>query len=193
MTIVAVITSTGAEPPKLDRYRNELAAGLLGIKPRQANIEGLLNLRKLCATAPDPNGDVIFLPPPRAVNVVKACQSWVLSESDEDDELDEEVQSAMLPIFVDLAPILQNVPGSHWDFIFDVLEAVLEFSSDDDVSISDEGSKLVGLSRALKLVVTLEGLAKRNKSLMGEWAGRRIGVFTAIRDLKVISNGEISI
>jgi len=47
MTIIAAITTTGAEPPKLDRYRNEIAASLLGIKPQKANTEGLLALRRL--------------------------------------------------------------------------------------------------------------------------------------------------
>lgn len=195
ITVISVATSTGVEPPKLDRHRNELAASLLGIKPSNANTEGLLGLRKLAACAPDPEGDVAFLPSPRAVNVVKACQGWVLA----DDELDEEVQSAMLPIFMHLAPILQNVPGSHWPFIFDVVEAVLEASScdsddaeeheSDDESDSEEGSKLVGLARALRLVTVLEDLAKRNKSLMADWSERRLGVLTIIRDLKVISHG----
>ncbi|KAF8899801.1 hypothetical protein CPB84DRAFT_1780009 [Gymnopilus junonius] len=198
LTIISAITGTGVEPPKLDRYRNELAAGLLGIKARKANTEGLLTLRKLAATAPAPESDVVFLPPLRAVNVVKACQAWVLGdEDDEDEELDEELQSAMLPIFLHLAPILQNVPGAHWAFIFDVLEAVLESSSsaeeveEDEV---DEGSRLSGLARALRLVMVLEDLAKRNKSLRAEWDERRVGILTMIRDLKVIGSdsGESS-
>ena len=195
ITIVAAITSTGAEPPKLDRYRNELAAGLLGIKPQKANSEGLLTLRKLAASAPLPESDVIFLPPPRAVNVVKGCQAWVLAEGEDDDEeLDEEVQSVMLPIFMHLAPILQNVPGAHWAFIFDVLEAVLESSSgaekdeEEDEEETDEGSRLLGLARALKLVIVLEDLTKTNKSLRAEWNERRTGILTMIRDLQIIGN-----
>lgn len=195
MTIISVATATGAEPPKLDRYRNELAANLLGIKPDKTNTEGLLSLRMLAACAPDPEGEVAFLPPPRAVNVVKACQGWVLADNDDGEELDEEVQSAMLPIFTHLAPILQNVPGSHWPFIFDVVEAVLEAASGDngddeeEEDESAEGSRLVGLARALRLVIVLEDLAKRNKSLMAEWSERRLGVLTIIRDLEVINHG----
>ncbi|KDR72553.1 hypothetical protein GALMADRAFT_752797 [Galerina marginata CBS 339.88] len=193
MVIISAVTGTGAEPPKLDRYRNELAAALLGIKPNKANTEGLLSLRKLAASAPDPDGAVIFLPPPRAINVVKACQGWVLAEGDDDDEeIDEEVQSAMLPIFMHLAPILQNVPGAHWGFVFDVLEAVLENSSGEkdgeDEQEADEGPRLVGLARALRLVVVLEDLAKRNKGLMAEWHERRMGILKMIRDLNVIRN-----
>ena len=194
MTIMSVISATGTEPPKLDRYRNELAAALLGVKTHKANTEGLLTLRKLAASAPDPKGTVEFLPTPRAVNVVKACQSWVLS--DDDEELDEEVESAMLPIFTHLAPILQTVRGSHWAFIFDVLEAVLERASperdgdEESKDPNDEGLGLVALTRTLRLVTILEELAKTNKGLMMEWQDRRMGVLTTIRDLNVLGNRE---
>jgi hypothetical protein len=197
MTIMYVISATGAEPPKLDRYRNELAAALLSVKPHKANTEGLLTLRKLEACAPDPKGAVEFLPTPRAVNVVKACQSWVLSDDDEDEELDEEVESAMLPIFTHLAPILQTVRGSHWEFIFDVLEAVLERASspadeegEETKDLDNEGSGLVALTRTLRLVAVLEELVKTNKGLMAEWQERRMGVLTTIRDLNVLGNRE---
>ena len=70
---------------------------------------------------------MVFLTLPGAVNVVKACQGWVLAADDDDgEEMDKQLKSAMLPIFMHSAPILQNVPGSHWAFVFDVLEAVLE-------------------------------------------------------------------
>jgi stearoyl-CoA desaturase (delta-9 desaturase) len=91
--------------------------------------------------------DVIILPVQRAVNVVKACQKWVEgqdkaaddngddeedeeSEEDEDEGPSEDLESAMLAVFIGLAPILQNVPGKHWEFVWDVLETVLEVSGD---------------------------------------------------------------
>lgn len=195
MTIIYLITSSGAEPPKLDRYRNELAANLMGIKASKANTEGLLTLRRLCSSAPDPEGTVIFLPPSRAVNVIKACQAWVTS--DDDVELDEEVESAMLPVFMHLAPILQNVPGGHWAFIFDVLESTIEQltprEEDDDEDTSSESRQLVALARLSKLVTVLEELAKANKSLMAEWSERRLGVLMSIRGLKILGNGENSL
>jgi len=204
LTIISVITSSGAEPPKLDRYRNELAASLLGIKPSKVNTEGLLNLRRLAACAPDPEGDVPFLPTTRAVNVVKACQSWVLAEGD-DEEMDEEVESAMLPIFIHLAPILQNVPGGHWGFMFDVVEGALErvssaggsqepeadYDSDTLVQGDGEGAALVALARALRLVIVLEELSSRNKGLMAEWKERRTGILVLIRDLNLLSLGML--
>ena len=200
MSIIAAITTTGAEPPKLDRYRNEIAASLLGIKPHKANTEGLLALRKLAASAPDPDGDVVFLTSPRAINVIKACQGWVLAvDSDDDDgaEIEEWVESAMLPIFMHLAPILQNVSGGHWAFVFDVLEGVLERASSTNETLEDKagetGEDLVALARALRLVLTLEELASRNKSLMAEWEGRRKDMLVFVRDLSVLGLGTLNL
>jgi hypothetical protein len=122
MTITAAIAATGTEPIKLDRYRNELAASLLGIR-NDINGQGLLTLRKLAATAPDPDSEVVFLPQVRAVNVVKAFQQWVASD---DEDVGEDVESAMIHVYIHLTPILQNLAGKHWEFIFDVLESVLE-------------------------------------------------------------------
>lgn len=120
------ITTHAPESPKLDRYRNELAASLIGIRPSAAATTGLVTLRLLAATAPDPDSDIIFLPQQRAVNVMKACQAWVAADEDDGEGVDEDVESAMTLVFFHLAPILQNVPGSHWDFIWDVIENNLE-------------------------------------------------------------------
>ena len=65
---------------------------------------------------------MVYLPTPRAVNLMKACQQWISS----DEDLDEEVEYEMTSVFRHLAPILQNVPGAHWDLIFDLMESNLE-------------------------------------------------------------------
>lgn len=116
------MTRYAPEPPRLERYRNELAAGIFGVPATKANTEGLWLLRRLAATAPDPESDIVYLPTPRAVNLMKACQQWITS----DEDLDEEVECEMTAVFLSLAPILQNVPGAHWDLIFDVMENNLE-------------------------------------------------------------------
>lgn len=122
MAIVSSIAEFAPEPSRLDRYRNELAAGLLGISTAKVNTEGLLSLRKLAASAPDPESDVVFLPQMRVINVMKACQQWITS----DEDMDEEVESEMTSIFYHLAPLLQNISGAHWNLIFDVIENNLE-------------------------------------------------------------------
>jgi hypothetical protein len=122
LAITLCVAQFGSEPPRLDRYRNELAAGVLGITASKANTDGLLLLRRLAATAPDPDSDVVFLSQPRAVNFVKACQGWITSDAD----IEEDVESEITNIFFHLVPILENVSGAHWDFIFDLIENNLE-------------------------------------------------------------------
>lgn len=122
LAITHCVAQFGSEPLRLDRYRNELAAGALGITASKANTDGLLLLRRLAATAPDPDSDVVFLPQLRAVNFVKACQGWIASDAD----IDEDVESEITNVLFHLVPILQNVPGAHWDFIFDLIENNLE-------------------------------------------------------------------
>ncbi|KAG6896299.1 hypothetical protein C0992_009252 [Termitomyces sp. T32_za158] len=122
MAIVYSVTNFAPEPTRLDRYRNELAASLLGVPPAKANTEGLLTLRKLVACAPNSESDVVFLPQPRAVNITKSCQQWIAS----DEDVDEEVVSAITAVFYHLAPILQDMSGAHWELMFDVIENNLE-------------------------------------------------------------------
>ena len=122
LSIVFSLSRYAPETTKLDRFRNELAAGTLGVPASKINTEGLWLLRKLAATAPDPESDVIFLPQPRAVNLVKACQQWISA----DEDLEEDVQSEMTLVFAALVPILSSVPGSHWELMFDVIENNLE-------------------------------------------------------------------
>ncbi|TFK41660.1 hypothetical protein BDQ12DRAFT_678315 [Crucibulum laeve] len=176
MTIIRAVVDSATEPLRLDRYRNELAAALLGIPPNRANTEGLLTLRKLAATAPDSESEVVFLPQLRAVNAVKACQDWIGS----DEDIDEKVESEMTVLFLNLAPILQNVPGSHWEFIFDVLESNLENSH------ITEDTSLVQLSRSLRLFIVIQDLALSNKSLRADWEARKVPILTMVRDLATV-------
>ncbi|GBE89079.1 hypothetical protein SCP_1500820 [Sparassis crispa] len=173
LAIALAVTRFAPEPPLLDRYRNELAAAVLGVRPSKANTDGLWLLRRLNVTAPDPESDVVFLSQPRAVNFMKACQQWITS----DEDLDEEVQGEMTSTFFHLVPILQNMPGAHWDLIFDVLENNLENSS------FTEPSTLVTLSRSLRLFIAIQDLVSTNKALRAVWEDRRTTCLTLVRDL----------
>ncbi|KAH7909880.1 hypothetical protein BJ138DRAFT_1154228 [Hygrophoropsis aurantiaca] len=173
IAIVTSITEYAPEPSRLDRYRNELAADMLAIPPRKVNTDGLLCLRRLVATAPDPDSEVVFLQQQRAVNAMKACQQWISS----DEDVDEEVESVMTLLFFHLAPILQNVPGAHWDFMYDVLENNFE-----NCSLNDD-STLTTLGRSLRLVILIEDLATTNKSLRASWEERRMPILILVKNL----------
>ncbi|KAI6021831.1 hypothetical protein BKA83DRAFT_4494387 [Pisolithus microcarpus] len=182
IAILASIAGYAPEPPKLDRYRNELAATLLGVKPEDAEATGLKYLRLLSASAPDPNSEVVFLPQHRAVNVMRACQTWI-AEGDED--ASEELESAMTLIFRHVAPILENVPGSHWEFIWDVVENNLEVCS------LQESDTLATLGRSLQLVTTIEELVTTNKPLREGWERRRKAIFALIKKIIIVDTREM--
>ena|ERR1700731_135371 len=119
---MSIVTNIAPNLPRLVQFRNEFAAGLLGVSQSAVNSAGLVLLQKLAATAPSPTSEVEFLPQQRAVNLMKACRIWSLSI----DDMDEEVEGAMLLVFVHVVPVLQTVPGAHWDFLFDVIETNLK-------------------------------------------------------------------
>ncbi|KAJ7484301.1 hypothetical protein FB451DRAFT_1554863 [Mycena latifolia] len=173
IAIVSAVSDSTLEPPRLERYRNELAADLLGVPASKANTLGLLTLRKLAASAPDVESDVVFLPQQRSVNIFKACQQWVSS----DEDIEEELESAMTLVFFYLAPLLQNVPGTHWDLIFDVLESNLE-----NAALTDDDT-LVALARTLRLIILIQDLALTNKTLRASWEERQMQILTMVRDL----------
>ncbi|KAG7441328.1 uncharacterized protein BT62DRAFT_937246 [Guyanagaster necrorhizus] len=173
MAIVRAVVEVAPEPPRLDRYRNELAASLMGVPPAKANADGLITLRKLAASAPHADSEVVYLPQQRALNVVKTCEKWIAS----DEDLDEEVQSAMTWTFCHLAPILQNLEGSHWQFIFDVVENNLDNSSFDD------DDTFVSLAQTLRLILVIKDLALTNKVLREDWRSRRLPILKMVRDL----------
>lgn len=78
-------------------------------------------LRTLNCLAPPPDSGIIFLPQQRTVFLIQALQTWMSS----DEELDSSLELLVTTTLNHFLPILQTVPGAHWEFIFDVLEANL--------------------------------------------------------------------
>lgn len=113
------------ETHALDRYRNEIASAITGVPPRRANNEGLPLLRHLLSLAPQPESEVAFLPPTRAVQVLQTIQKWITS----DEDIDPVIESQTAGLLLHLAPIVQSLQGAHWDFAFDLIENTLEVST----------------------------------------------------------------
>lgn len=57
--------------------------------------------------------------------LIQRIQVWIGS----DDDLVEEIHSRITELFLHLAPIVQELSGSHWDLIFDIIESNLEVCS----------------------------------------------------------------
>ncbi|KZS97217.1 hypothetical protein SISNIDRAFT_482151 [Sistotremastrum niveocremeum HHB9708] len=182
LAITYALTRAGPEPPRLDRLRNELASTLAGVPNSKANKEGRRLLRRLAASAPNPDGDVVFLPQQRAIFLVQTFQKWIAS----DEELDIGVENLMTLMFFYLAPILQNLPGSHWELIFDIMENNLENASFED------DSTLFALFWTLRLIISLEDLTASNKALKAEWVERRSTMLRFVRDLLLVTPVHVS-
>ncbi|KAG1837363.1 hypothetical protein DFJ58DRAFT_863015 [Suillus subalutaceus] len=180
VTILASITEFAPEPLRMDRYRNEIASDILGVPASRANTTGVVLLRRLAATAPDPESDVVFLPQQRAVNVVKTCQAWVSS----DEDIDEDVENMMPLLFIHLSPILQNLAGNHWEFIFDVVENNLE-----NCSFADSAT-LTMLGRSLRLILAIQDLVLTNKPLRASWDGRKESILALVKNLVSMKLGQ---
>lgn len=125
MSINSALVQNGLETQALDRYRNQIASDITGIPPRRADSEGVILLRHLLALAPQPESEVAFLPPTRAVQVLQTIQKWITS----DEEIDPVIESQTAGLLLHLAPIVQSLQGAHWDFAFDLIENTLEVST----------------------------------------------------------------
>jgi E3 ubiquitin-protein ligase listerin len=110
------------ESPRFERYQNELASLVAGVPSSTASTKGLSLLRLLLATTPPLDAPIIFLPQQRTMFLIQAVQRWIAS----DDDLEEEILASVAELFLHLAPIVQELSGSHWELVFDVVESNLE-------------------------------------------------------------------
>ncbi|CED83880.1 Predicted E3 ubiquitin ligase [Phaffia rhodozyma] len=151
------------ESTKLDRFQNELAADLTGLKASAVNTKGLRALRLLAATAPPPESSAIFLPELRATRLMQVLQEWMTGD---EEDLSEELDSRVAEMFLHLGPIVQN-DLSRFEFVFDLLEANLEAASWDDPA------SLPFLAHTLRLLAVVRDLAFANKALKEVWIKRK--------------------
>ena len=173
--VLLAIKSTLLETPRYERYQNELASVLSGVAPSAANQRGLGLLRVLLASAPPPDAPVIFLPQRRAMFLIQQVQAWIASDSD----LADEVHSLVAELFVHLAPIVQDMSGSHWDLVFDIVESNLETAS------WDEEATLGALYHSCRLLGLVKDLAGANAELRATVKARVDTSLELVRDLFV--------
>ncbi|KAG9125401.1 hypothetical protein FRC07_007760 [Ceratobasidium sp. 392] len=176
VAIGSVVAARGVESPRLDRWRNELASRLAGVPPSSANAVGIPLLRTLNSLAPPTESGIVFLPQQRAVYLIQALQKWMTS----DEDLDESLESHVTITLYHLLPIIQTVPGAHWEFTFDILE--------NNLGVDGETSaNLYLLLQTLRAVYSVNELASTNKALQEEWKIRREGVYESILALFLLA------
>lgn len=106
-----------------------MANRLTGVTVQTAATEGLRVLRILNALTPAEDSEDIFLPQQRTVFLMQHLNGWLVSDDEAADDLPEELEARMTLLYANLAPIVQDVPGAHWDSMFDMISSNLEASS----------------------------------------------------------------
>ncbi|GAA5859119.1 hypothetical protein JCM1840_003760 [Sporobolomyces johnsonii] len=143
------------ETPRFERYQNELAATLAGVPSSSLLSKGLPLLAQLLATAPPLDAPIIFLPQQRTMFLIQAIQRWVAS----DEGLPEEVGAGVVELLGHLVAIVQELSGSHWDLVFDLIESNLE-SAD-----WDEPSTIPAVYHSCRLLAQMKELSSANADL----------------------------
>lgn len=114
-------------------------------------------MRSLIATAPHEDSPAIFLPQQRCIFLIQRVQAWLAS----DEDLDDSIHTVLAQLFVHLAPIIQDMSGSHWELMFDIIDSNLEV-------VSWQGtSSLVPLYHSCVLLRQLKSLTTTNRELRG--------------------------
>ncbi|KAG0141417.1 hypothetical protein CROQUDRAFT_292850 [Cronartium quercuum f. sp. fusiforme G11] len=137
------------------QYQNICAGKLTDVPASQANTSGLRLVKVLCALAPPQDSPQIFLPQQRCIFLLQTLAGWLKDT----EEIAFELNARMLELFVSLAPIVQTVQGSHWNFILDVVAINLEEGSWDDEQ------SLIPVWHACLLIRMMQDLSTRNETL----------------------------
>ncbi|BGP46344.1 hypothetical protein JCM10450v2_002186 [Rhodotorula kratochvilovae] len=143
------------ETPRFERFQNELAASLAGVKPHEIETKAAPLLRQLLAVAPALDAPVIFLPQQRSVFLLQAVQRWLSS----DERIPPEAHAPLVEVLAHLAPIVQDLSGSHWDLMFDLVEGNL------DAADWEEPVTLPAVYGSCRLLATIKELAATNAEL----------------------------
>ncbi|KAG8896139.1 hypothetical protein FRB99_009054, partial [Tulasnella sp. 403] len=165
-----------------DTMVNDTDQWIAVAEAKRANTEGIALLRQLIASAPASESEASLLPQQRTVFLLQALQKWVASSED----LNEEIDGLLAHLCTHLAPIIQSVPGAHWDLIFDLMESNLEAGS-----LRDRETYTT-LQRTLLLILKVEELVATNKSLTALWSERRGEVLRLVANHLLVPSGSLS-
>ncbi|KAJ1030091.1 hypothetical protein NDA16_001004 [Ustilago loliicola] len=159
-----------------DRLRNGAAAKLSGLGPGTSPDRVLSSLRTLVALAPPLDSDLSIIPQQRAIFLLKDLQKWYSDDQGPEDP-NEEVSTRLVELYMHLLPVVQDVQGSHIDFMFDSLETNLEFCSlEDDETVAQ-------LYHTLRFLDAMRDLASRNANLREYWKDRSVTCIDSVRKL----------
>lgn len=137
LAIISALRDSIPESQRLQRYQGEVASTLTSVKPAKVVEDGLSKLRILLGLARASNSDQDLLPSNRAIFLLQTFQKWGLldgsaddgARGDEEDPIDQ-VGPLVLHLCAQLVSAVQDLNGSHWDFMFDLSEYFIEVRFD---------------------------------------------------------------
>jgi len=115
---------------------------------------GLLDLLAVLTS-----GDVadVQLATNRAMFLVQALQKMLMGEGSEAD-ISDIAQIAVLTVITNLVDTIQGMSGSHWGFMFDLAETIIDSTSWDD---------LIGISAVCAFLARVQACAESSKEFNG--------------------------
>lgn len=145
---------------------------------------GASQLQLLLALAYASTSDEDLLPANRAIFLLQAFQKWHLFDIEAEGEEGEEALDVAGPLIIrvctQLVSAIQDLSGAHWDFMFDIVEYLIEVS-DNGIHFIDpahspyagqsfsweQASTYAGLSAACALLEEMHNRASSNRAFRG--------------------------
>ena len=178
MAIILAVKHLLLDSKELEVAQNRLAGQLTGITSSQVPQSGIDTLRLLLASAPPAEAAATFLTQQRATFVFRHISSWITQG--ESSNIPDSLEYYFMCFCTEIAPIIQDLRGSHWDSMFDLVEAGLEVGDvipEDDFQLTvkadlSDDAELPMLYQSLLLLRQIRDLSQTNKALRASWTAK---------------------
>lgn len=137
-----------------------------------------LTLLVAALTSSSDDGSAISLPQLRAMNLLQSIRRWI-SDSDVLQTFDDEDQllmhSLLLKLLGALARQVQELPGAHWEMMFDYIASVFSGLGHSQLNLF----AVTVLERACRLTLDLIELGEEEEDILSAWEDRSEGILVS--------------
>ncbi|KAF9966094.1 hypothetical protein BGZ70_003293 [Mortierella alpina] len=152
-------------------------------RPSEVSIHNKETTRRLtllvaALTSSSDDESSISLPQLRAMNLLQSIRRWI-SDSDVlqtfDDQNELLMHSLLLKLLGALAHQVQELPGAHWEMMFDYIASVFSGLGNSRLDVS----AVTVLERACKLTLDLIELGEEEEDILNAWEERSEGILVS--------------
>ncbi|KAF9922671.1 hypothetical protein FBU30_007218 [Linnemannia zychae] len=157
------------------------------IQPNELTIQNSTAIRQLFVLAtvlmgPTDEEPSINIPQLRAMNLLQSIRRWissadVLQKFDNQNEL--LVHSLVLRLLRALTFQVQELPGAHWEMMFEQITSVLNGLSE----VESSPFRMMALERASRLTLTLIDLGQEEADILNAWEEHSEGILVHVMRL----------